>query len=115
MDQQNLLFEQLKGIKDLGDGHALRVAAEIVENGRSVEVEEKKKDPKFRAFRVCLRSECRAYFSFDSLKAFCNIYGVGPSMAKKWYAMGLRTIEDVKKRFDHLDVNNEMTINGIGI
>lgn len=34
-------------------------------------------------------------------------------MAKKWYAMGLRTIEDVKKRFDHLDINNEMTINGI--
>lgn len=36
-------------------------------------------------------------------------------MAKKWYAMGLRTIEDVRKRLDELDINNEMSITGIDI
>lgn len=31
-------------------------------------------------------------------------------MAKKWYALGLRTMEDVKKRFDQLDVNDDKMI-----
>ncbi|XP_057368495.1 DNA nucleotidylexotransferase-like [Daphnia carinata] len=84
---------QLKGIKDLGDGHALRVATQIVESGHSQEVEEKRNDKKFLSFQI-----------------FCKVFGVGPSIAKKWYAMGLRTAEDVKKRFDQLDVSKDNMI-----
>ncbi|KAI9558742.1 hypothetical protein GHT06_015531 [Daphnia sinensis] len=84
---------QLKGIKDLGDGHALRVATQIVESGHSQEVEEKRNDKKFLSFQI-----------------FCKVFGVGPSIAKKWYATGLRTAEDVKKRFDQLDVSKDNMI-----
>ena len=43
---------QLKGIKDLGDGHALRVATQVVETGQCPEVEEKRNDPKFLSLKV---------------------------------------------------------------
>lgn len=48
------------------------------------------------------------FFLFSQI--FCKVFGVGPSIAKKWYAMGLRTAEDVKKRFDQLDVSKDNMI-----
>lgn len=42
---------------------------------------------------------------------FCKVYGVGPSIAEKWYAQGLRTVEDVKKLDQH-DIANDMIAHG---
>ncbi|XP_046459358.1 DNA nucleotidylexotransferase-like isoform X1 [Daphnia pulex] len=88
--------QQLKGIKGLGNGHALRVATQILESGYCPEVEEKRNDKKFL-----------------SLQIFCKVYGVGPSIAEKWYAQGLRTVEDVKKLDQHDIANNDMIAHGV--
>lgn len=46
-------------------------------------------------------------------QVFCQIYGIGPSIAQKWFALGLRTMEDVRSRFGELDVtNNRMVLFG---
>ncbi len=50
-----MFFIQLKGIKGLGNGHALRVATQILESGYCPEVEEKRNDKKFLSLQVfCL-------------------------------------------------------------
>lgn len=50
-----MFFIQLKGIKGLGNGHALRVATQILESGYCAEVEEKRNDKKFLSLQVfCL-------------------------------------------------------------
>lgn len=63
---------KLKGIKDLGDGHALRVATQIVASGQCTEVEEKRNDPKYKSFKVLILK--KKVFVFSHFLMFCNIF-----------------------------------------
>ena len=63
----------------------------------------------FRLRNISKRFDCSVCLFFF-FQTFCSVYGAGPAIAKKWYALGLRTIEDVKKRFDQLDVNDDKMI-----
>ncbi|KAI8800316.1 hypothetical protein BJ742DRAFT_842200 [Cladochytrium replicatum] len=45
-----------------------------------------------------LRKAEETPIELEHLAIFQGIYGVGPSIARKWYALGMRTLEDVKKR-----------------
>lgn len=114
-----MFFIQLKGIKGLGNGHALRVATQILESGYCPEVEEKRNDKKFLSLQVfCLSPlfpmrllHCWNFLMCIFFQIFCKVYGVGPSIAEKWYAQGLRTVEDVKKLDQH-DIANDMIAHG---
>ncbi|XP_067138739.1 DNA-directed DNA/RNA polymerase mu-like [Centruroides vittatus] len=83
-------IEQVKNTKDIGR-HSLNVIREILDNGKCTEVDELSKSEQF----------C-------TVKLFNSIYGIGPAMANKWFASGLRTIEDIKKILSSKSTNKRL-------
>ncbi|XP_075906214.1 DNA nucleotidylexotransferase isoform X2 [Nelusetta ayraudi] len=76
----------------LGD-HAKAVMDEILQYGRSFEVERLQSDERYQM-----------------LKLFTSVFGVGPKTAEKWYRLGLRSFGDVMA--DHTIQLNRMQQNG---
>jgi DNA polymerase lambda len=46
---------------------------------------------------------------FQSIRAFTKIHGVGKGTAKRWYSMGLRTVDDLRARQDTLLTRDQKT------
>ncbi|KAM9801235.1 LOW QUALITY PROTEIN: DNA-directed DNA/RNA polymerase mu [Neosynchiropus ocellatus] len=68
----------LRGLPGLGE-HSLRVVKEVLESGRSSEVEEARASERFRA-----------------LKLLTGIFGVGPKTADRWFRAGIRDLEQLR-------------------
>ncbi|GAB6032595.1 hypothetical protein CHUAL_011486 [Chamberlinius hualienensis] len=71
--------DQVEKLPDIGP-HCLRVIKELLEDGHCAETQQ------------ILSSEW-----FKSMKAFNAIYGIGTVTAKKLYALGMRTIQDLRE------------------
>lgn len=69
--------EATEGLPCLGD-HTRTVIKEILQYGRSFEVEKILADERYQ-----------------TLKLFTSVFGVGPKTAEKWYRKGLRTFKDI--------------------
>ncbi|XP_070541443.1 DNA nucleotidylexotransferase-like isoform X2 [Ptychodera flava] len=66
-------------LSDIGK-HCREVIQEVLEDGHSSEIEN------------ILSSQW-----FQTMKLFTGVYGCGPVTARKWYDMGCRTLQDLKK------------------
>ncbi|XP_002731933.1 DNA nucleotidylexotransferase-like [Saccoglossus kowalevskii] len=72
-------MRDVANLKDIGK-HCKDVIREILEKGYSTEIEDIKSSEWFKTIQL-----------------FVGIYGCGPATARKWYNMGYRTLEDIKK------------------
>lgn len=73
------MFLQLRGIKDVGGEHALRVATEILQSGRCAEVEEKRNERKFQTIQVQLK-----VFLMENGPIFSNFIAVVLQCIWRW-------------------------------
>lgn len=99
--------EHVKNVHDIGK-HSAKIIEEILEEGFSEEATEIENSTWFRVMNI-----------------FTSIYGVGPAKAKRWYDMGLKSLEDVIDKQSlwsndqricyglayHSDLNSPMTLN----
>ncbi|XP_065568440.1 DNA-directed DNA/RNA polymerase mu-like [Artemia franciscana] len=85
--------QQVRGIKDLGEGHCFKVVKEVLETGKSEEVEEKKADTKFAI-----------------LDSFMEVFNSGKAKAKEWYNEGYRSVWDLRNKYKDKEKETDVRI-----
>ena len=107
------VIKQLKEKQKLG--HPVRTFADLQDIKGLGEKIQKKIQEIFETGQLQSAEKAKEVYHTESLKAFQNIYGVGPVKAKELVDQGFRTIEDLRDAIRNPENTNDLSpVRGVG-